>query len=111
MNFKEYDELNIYDRIAVKTIAAYLADFDTAERNELIKSMRTKREVFGMTIKAAVAKFRDNYEKKFKKDIYLKHIGAEYLRYMETIESDIYFNSVPDILFDCIEDCFKQIVE
>ena len=107
MNFKDYDELNIYDRIAVKAVAAYLADFDPAERNELIKSMRARREVFGKTLKAAVAKFRENYEKNFKKDVYLKHIGAEYLRYMETIECDIYFNSVPDILFDCIEECFK----
>ena len=107
MNFKDYDELNIYDRIAVKTIVAYLSDMETSQRDGLIKSIRTNREVFGKTLKASVAKFRDNYEKKFKKDIYLKHIGAEYLRYMETIESDIYFNSVPDNLFDCIEDYFK----
>lgn len=25
----------------------------------------------------------------------------------ESLECDIYFNSVPDILFDCIEECFK----
>ena len=65
MNFKDYDELNIYDRIAVKTIAAYLSDMETSRRDELIKTIRTNREVFGKTIKAAVAKFRDNYEKKF----------------------------------------------
>ena len=57
MNFKEYDELNIYDRIAVKTIAAYLTDMENSQRDALINSMRTNREVFGKTIKASVAKF------------------------------------------------------
>ena len=95
--------MNIYDRIAVKVLVSYLADYEKNERDKLIASMKSDQEVFVEILKAAVKKYREEHDRYLRSDSYKKYIRAECSKYLDVIEAPIYYDSVPVELLGALE--------
>ena len=100
--------MNICDRIAVKVLVSYLADFEKIERDKLIASMKADHEVFVEILKAAVKKYREERDRCLRSDSYQKYIRQEYSRYLDVIGTPVYYDSVPAELFDALERSFRK---
>lgn len=100
--------MNIYDRIAVKVLVSYLADYEKTERDKLIASMKSDHELFVEIIKAAVKKYREERDWCLRSDSCQKYIQKEYLKYLDVIETPIYYDSAPVELFDTLERSFRK---
>ena len=101
--------MNIYDRIAVKVLVSYLADYEKTERDKLIASMKSDHGVFVDIIKAAVKKYREESDRCLRSDSYQKYIREECSKYLDIIETPVYYDSVPSELFDAIERYFRKM--
>ena len=100
--------MNIYDRIAVKVLVSYLADYEKIERDKLIVSMKSDHDVFVEIFKAAVKKSREGRGRYLRSDSYQKYIREEYSKYLDVIETPIYYDSAPVELFDTLERSFRK---
>ena len=100
--------MNIYDRIAVKVLVSYLADYEKTERDKLIASMKSDHDVFADILKAAVKKYREKHGRSLRSDSYQKYIQKEYIKYLDVIETPIYYDSAPVELFDTLERSFRK---
>ncbi|MBP3810776.1 MAG: hypothetical protein ILA15_08660 [Clostridiales bacterium] len=100
--------MNIYDRIAVKVLVTYLADYGKIERDKLIASMKSDHEVFVKILKAATKKHREERDWFLRYDSCQKYIQKEYLKYLDVIETPIYYDSAPVELFDTLERSFRK---
>ena len=100
--------MNIYDRIAVKALVSYIADYEEPERDKLIASMKSDHGVFVDIIKAAVKKYREERDWCLRSDSCQKYIRKEYLKYLDVIETPIYYDSAPVELFDTLERSFRK---
>lgn len=98
--------MNIYDRIAVKVLVSYLADFEKIERDKLIASMKADHDVFVVILKSAVKSYREEYGRISHSAPYQRYIQEEYRRYLAVIESPTYYDKIPSLLFTCLEHHF-----
>lgn len=100
--------MNICDRIAVKVLVSYLADFEKIERDKLIAFMESDHDVFIEILKAAVEKCREERDRCLRSDSFQKYIREEYLKYLDIIGTPVYYDSVPAELFDALERSFRK---
>lgn len=100
--------MNIYDRIAVKVLVSYLADYEKIDRDKLIVSMKSDHEVFVEILKAAVKKYREGRGRSLKSNSYQEYIREEYSKYLDVIETPAYYDLVPVELFDALELTFRK---
>ena len=100
--------MNIYDRIAVKALVSYLADYEEVERDKLIVSMKSDHDVFVEILKAAVKKYREERGRSLRSDSFQKYIRREYSKYLDVIETPVYYDSAPVELFDTLERSFRK---
>lgn len=98
--------MNIYDRIAVKVLVSYLADYEKIERDKFIASMKADHDVFVVILKSAVKSYREEYGRISHSTLYQRCIREEYRRYLAVIESPTYYDRIPPLLFDCLEHHF-----
>ena len=98
--------MNIYDRIAVKVLVSYLSDFEKIERDKLIASMKSDHDVFVEILKAAVKKYRKDYDGISQSHSCQRYIRKEYSKYLDVIETSVYYDYVPEELFYALERSF-----
>ena len=99
------DELN---ELIYETNKSYIVFDEDPERDKLIASMKSDHEGVVEIIKAAVKEYREERDWCLRSDSCQKYIQKEYLKYLDVIETPIYYDSAPVELFDTLERLFRK---